>query len=482
MSRKRLVVLATAVLVGILVAGSAFLVQQEFFGPKRIAAVFTAVRGIYRGDEVRVSGVKVGVITDVQATGTQATVTMDVDHGVTIPANAKAVIVAQNVISARYLQLTPAYETGPAMADGAVIPLNRTAVPVEWDEVKSQLARLAIDLGPRGNLSSSSAGRFIDSAANAMSGNGDKLRETLAQLSAVGRVLADGSGNIVDIISNLQVFVTALRDSKVQIVQFQSRLATLTSVLDGSRSDLDAALTNLSQAVGEVQRFIAGTRDKTSEQIQRLADVTQNLVDHRGDLEQVLHVAPNAAVNAYNMYDPNTGTLSGTPVLNNFSTPLQFVCAAVGAVENATAAETGKLCAQYLGPALNLVGLNNLPIPINPFIGKAPSPGNIIYTDPALAPDGAGIASGPETPPAVSAYTGQGDVPPPPGYLPPPPPPAGMTDTTPQGPTTIENLLLPPAQQIGPANGPPNPPPPGNSLNGVPLPAEAPPPPPGGTP
>ena len=103
-----------------------------------------------------------------------------------------------------------------------------------------------------------SVGRFIDSAANALEGNGDKLRQTLAQLSGVGRILANGSGNIVDIIKNLQTFVAALRDSNVQIVQFNDRLATLTSVVNDSKSDLDAALTDLSTAVGEVQRFIAG--------------------------------------------------------------------------------------------------------------------------------------------------------------------------------------------------------------------------------
>jgi len=65
----------------------------------------------------------------------------------------------------------------------------------------------------------------------------------------VGRILADGSGDIVGTIKNLQTFVTALRDSNEQIVQFQDGLATLTSVVNGSRSDLDAALTNLSDVV-----------------------------------------------------------------------------------------------------------------------------------------------------------------------------------------------------------------------------------------
>ena len=212
---------------------------------------------------MRVSGIKVGTIASIQPQGTQAKLVMHVDRNVPIPADAKAVIVAQNLVAARYVQLTPAYRSsGPTMRDGAVIPVDRTAVPVEWDEVKDQLMRLATELGPNSKVSTPSVARFIDSAADALGGgNGDKLRQTLAQLSGVGRILANGSGNIVDIIKNLQTFVAALRDSNVQIVQFNNRLATLTSVLDDNKSDLDAALTDLSSAVGEVQRFIAGSRD-----------------------------------------------------------------------------------------------------------------------------------------------------------------------------------------------------------------------------
>ncbi len=190
------------------------------------------------------------------------------------------------------------------MANGAVIGLDRTAIPVEWDEVKTQLMRLATDLGPANDASSSSVARFIDTAATALDGNGDKLRQTIAQLAGISRVLANRSGNIADIIKNLQTFVTALRDSNTQIVQFQNRLASVSSVVDGSRSDLDAALTDLSGAVVDVQRFIAGSRDQTAEQIQRLGDVTRKVADNKTTLENVLHVAPNAIGNSYNIYNP----------------------------------------------------------------------------------------------------------------------------------------------------------------------------------
>ena len=358
MTRNRLLKLALAAVLAVaLVGGVAVVVQQTFFRPNTITAYFTKTVAIYPGDEVRIAGVKVGSIDSIEPIGTQAKMTLRVNRRISVPADAKAVIVAQNLISARYVQLAPAYESGPTMRDGAVIPLDRTAIPVEWDEVKEQLMRLATELGPDKGMSTGSVGRFIDSAANALDGNGDKLRQTLAQLSGVGRILADGSGNIVDTITNLQTFVTALRDSNDQIVQFQNRFATLTSVVDDSRSDLDAALKNLSEVVGETQRFIEGTRDKTAEQIRLLGSVTQNLVDHRMDLENVLHIAPHSIANAVNMFDPRTGAASGVFVLNNLSNPVWAVCTMIGALENVTSPETGKLCSQYVGPALRQLEL-----------------------------------------------------------------------------------------------------------------------------
>ncbi|MGE2715310.1 MCE family protein [Mycolicibacterium litorale] len=481
--RRRLTTLLTVGLVVLLVAGVAVLVRQVYFGPKKIAAVFTSATGIYPGDEVRVSGVQVGTIDSIDPEGTQTRLMLHVDRDVPIPADAKAVIVAPNLISARYVQLTPAYRTsGPTMPEDAVIPLERTAVPVEWDEVKEQLMRLATDLGPQSGVDGTSVSRFIDSAANAMDGNGDKLRQVITELSGAARVLAEGSGNIVDIIKNLQTFISALKNSNEQVMLFQDRLATLTSVVDGSRSDLDAALKDLSVAVVEVQRFVSGTRNPASEQVQRLANVTRNLLDNKLEIENLLHIAPNALGNAYNIYNPDTGSAVGQFVLNNFSNPVQFICGAVGAIENTTAPETSKLCSQYLGPALRLLNFNYLPIGLDPYLSPSANPENIVYSEPGLAPGAGGSTPQPPLiPPTVSAYEGVAPGPPPFTGRPPGAPAPGAQQLLPGAPpvippnmpTSVENVLNPAGAPVGP---PPGPPPPGPL-----LPAEAPAP-AGGTP
>lgn len=338
--------------------------------------------------------------------------------------------------------------------------------------------RLASDLGPINGASATSLSRFVDSAAAAMNGNGEKLHEAISQLSGVAKILGQGSGDVVSIIKNLQVFVTALRDSNAQIVEFQGQLANVTSVVDGSRSDLDGALTNLADAVGKVRRFIEGSRDQTAEQLQRLNNVTQNLVDNKAKLENVLHVAPNAIANGYNIYNPDSGTAVGAFALSNFADPVSVVCSAISAVKNATAAESSKLCAQYLGPALSLINFNYLPMPFNAYLRKAPSPENLVYTDPNLAPGGAGGRPQPyaDQPPAVSAYTGANDVAPPAGWGAPPAGPPGayapnglpantspaaypgspvVSDAPVEAPKTLRDMLLP--AEAAPAPAPPAP-------------------------
>ena len=461
--RTRLKAGLAVVLAALVVLGVAVAIRAAFFRPTTITAYFPTATALYVGDDVRVSGMRVGTVTAIQPEGTRAKLVLHVDRDVPIPADAKAVIVAQNLVAARYVQLTPAYKnSGPTMRDGAVIPIDRTAVPVEWEEVKDQLMRLATELGPNSKVSTPSLARFIDSAADALGGgNAEKLRQTLAELSGLGRVLGKGSGNLVDIIKNLQTFVGALRDSNVQVVQFNDRLATLTSVLDDNKSDLDAALTDLSSAVGDVQRFIAGSRDATSEQIARLADLTQILVDNKMALKNVLHVAPNALANGYNDYDPDTGNVRGGVGVQNLTNPVNALCMQLGALENATAVESGKLCGLYLGPALRVYNpllqfnFNYLPIPVNPILSPVFDAQNVAYTEPRLAPGGEGPRPvPPEIPPAVSAYTGlPGDVPPaappplPPSRIPgaamPEPPAPTAPVEGPAAPASVSDMLLP---------------------------------------
>ena len=368
---------------------------------------------------MRVSGVKVGTIDAIEPEGTQARMTLNVDRDV--PGSRRRQGRDRRAEPGRRTlrpaRRRPTQTSGPTMADGAVIPVDRTAVPVEWDEVKAQLMRLATDLGPNerrvGHL-----GRPVHRQRRQRDGR--QRREAAAD---AGRNCPGSAGSSPTAAATSSTSSRTCRRSSPrcgtatqQIVQFQDRLATLTSVRQRqqvrSRRGAD-------RSVGRGRRRAAvrrgQPRTRPPSRCSGLANVTQNLVDHRMDLENLLHVAPNAFANGYNIYNPDTGGRPGRSSLTNFSNPVQFICGAIGAVENTTAPETAKLCAQYLGPGTAAAELQLPAVPDQsvPDANRRART-DIIYTDPKLAPGGAGPADAPETPPAVSAYTGVRRCPPPP--------------------------------------------------------------------
>ncbi len=354
-------------------------------GKTTITAQFPTTTGIYAGDDVRVLGVKVGTIESIEPSGAGATVTMNIDRSVDIPADAKAVVVAPSLVAARFVQLTPVYTGGETMADGADIPLERTAVPVEWDEIKTELTKLSEALGPQGAADQGSLGRFIDTAGANLDGNGDSLRATLRELSDTMKTLSDGRTDLFGTIKNLQTFVTALSASNEQIVQFGGRLQSVSSLLADTSDELGTALTDLDVAMGDVQRFVTENRSALTEQVERLADATSVLVQKRPEIEQVLHVAPNALANFNNIYTPKTGSLNGALAAANGANPINMICGMIRGLEDNDSEKSADLCAQYLGPVLNSVALNYPGFLTNPAISAAATPDQIAFSPPSLA-------------------------------------------------------------------------------------------------
>ncbi|WP_280363377.1 MCE family protein, partial [Nocardia abscessus] len=354
-------------------------------GTTKVTAYFSSTSGLYAGDDVRVLGVKVGRIDAIEPGADRVKVTMTLDRGIDVPADPKAVIISPSLVSARFIQIAPAYTGGPKLADDSVIPIEHTAVPVEWDDIKAELSKLATALGPVGDDKQGSFGRFVETAADNLDGNGQRFRDTLRELSATLSTLSDGRTDLFGTVRNLQKFVEVLSASNEQIVQFGGRLASVSSVLAGVSTDLGAGLDNLDAAIVDVRRFIDGSGAELTEGVQRLADATQVLVDKRPELERVLHSGPTALVNFYQIYKPAQGTLTGAIALNNPADPLGFLCGSVRALETNDSDRSADLCAQYLAPVINSLSMNYVPIMTNPASGVTAFPDQLVYTDPSLA-------------------------------------------------------------------------------------------------
>lgn len=382
---NRRVVLAAGAVVLVLALAVAGRMIYIALTTNTVTASFTSTTGLYVGDDVRVLGVKVGRITRIRPGRDAAEVTMRVSSSVAIPADARAVIVAPTLVTGRFIQLAPRYTGGPQLADGGSIPLRHTAVPVEWDDIKSALNKLSTALGPTSTDPNGSLGRLINTgAANLGGGTAASLHDALTQLSQTTSLLSDGRNDLFATIRNLQVFVNALSNSNTQIVEFGGRLASVSQVLSDSSTELGSSLDSLDTAVGDIKDFIAQNTGGLTDSVQRLAAVTQQLVDKRPELEQVLHIAPTSLQNFYQIYQPAEGSLTGALAISEFRSPVAFVCGAVEGMSDNGSQKTADLCRQYLAPILNSLAFSYPPFLTNPATGLHAFPDQLVYSPPSL--------------------------------------------------------------------------------------------------
>jgi len=443
------------VLVAVLVGG-AYVLFSAGGGGRKLTAYFTSAVGLYPGDQVRILGVPVGEIESIEPRPSDVKITMRVKDGVKVPADAKAVIMSPNLVAARFIQLTPAFTGGPSLPDNASIDLTRTAVPVEWDEVKEALTQLSVSLSPAAGEMQGPLGAAINQAADTLNGNGDSFHNALRELAQVAGRLGDSRSDIFGTVKNLQVLVDALSQSNEQIVQFAGHVASVSQVLADSSRDLDHTLGSLNQALSDVRGFLHENNSTLIETVNQLTDFTQTLSDQSDNIEQVLHVAGPGITNFYNIYDPAQGTLNGLLSLPNFMNPVQFIC---GGSFDTAAGPSGpeyfkraEICRERLGPVLRRLTVNFPPIMFHPINTITAYKGQIIYDTPATAAKA-------ETPvPELTWIPAKGS-----GQ----PKPSNITD--------LQNLFVPAAPGPGPASPPGFGPAPGPAPGPVPAaPAAAP--------
>ncbi|WKG02762.1 virulence factor Mce family protein [Mycolicibacterium sp. HK-90] len=380
--RNRWLRIALAVVLLGVIAVGVYQVWPSRTGPK-LTAYFTNAVGLYPGDEVRIVGVPVGTIDSIEPRPSDVKIEMTLDRGIKVPADAKALILSPNLVSARFIQLTPAYTEGDVMADGASIGLDRTGVPVEWDEVKEQLTQLSSQLGPQPGSVQGPIAQFVDQAATTFDGNGDSFRNALRELSQTAGRLGDSRTDLFGTVKNLQILVDALANSNEQIVQFTNHVSSVSQVLADSSSGLDQTLGTLNQALSDVRGFLNENNEALIAQVGKLADFTQILTDHSDDIEQILHVTPNGLANFYNIYNPAQGTVGGLLSLPNFANPTQFICGGTfdtGA--NPDNFKRAEICRQRMGPVLKRITMNYPPVLFHPVNSITAYKGQIIYDTP----------------------------------------------------------------------------------------------------
>src|SRR6516162_10701082 len=142
------VVVATSVVVLAIIAGVVGWQLYRRLTTTTVVAYFPEALALYPGDRVQIMGVGVGAIDKIEPAGDKMRVSFHYSNKYNVPANATASILNPSLVASRTIQLSPPYTGGPVLKDGAVIPIEHTQVPVEWDQLRDSINGILRQLGP----------------------------------------------------------------------------------------------------------------------------------------------------------------------------------------------------------------------------------------------------------------------------------------------------------------------------------------------
>lgn len=305
-------------LIAILVAVALLIALLVTFWPgsekKYVTADFPRTVSLYEGSDVKILGVAVGTVESVVPSGTRVKVKFSYDSKYKVPKAAKAAVISPSIVGDRFVQLTPAYTKGDVLEDNAKLGIDRTAMPLELDEIFGSINDLNIALGPEGANKIGVGGvgpltRLLDSTARNFGGQGAQFNKTLKNLGAFTKTLADNKDELFGTLAQVEEFTNTLAKNDGTVRKFNDSLAGGADLLAGERQELAAVLKNLSIAMTQVRSFVKENRASLTSNISGLNRISKTLVKRRDALDQTLKYAPAALNNLFLAGNVRNGTL-----------------------------------------------------------------------------------------------------------------------------------------------------------------------------
>ncbi|MGV0835777.1 MCE family protein [Mycolicibacterium thermoresistibile] len=255
---------------------------------KNFSAYFAETGGISTGADVHVSGLHVGQVTGVRLDGPQVLVTFRVAPGVELGDRTEAAIKTQTILGAKILEVTPRGEgsqRGP-------IPLERTRAPYELPEALGDLttAISGLDTDQLSDSLRVLAETFADTPpdlkvavhgverfAATLNKRDEQLRNLLRNANKATGVLAERTGQVVDLIADSNALLVELQSQRAALDQVGYRVSAVATQIKGFITENSQTLRPALEKLNGVLALVDNRKSEVQESIRRLNSYAMSL-------------------------------------------------------------------------------------------------------------------------------------------------------------------------------------------------------------
>lgn len=245
-------------------------------------AAFADSSGLKKNDEVRIAGVRVGKVTDVELDGGQVLVSFKVDTDSRIGKDTSAAIKVKTLLGSMYLALEPA--GAGRIEEGATIPRSRTRSAYDVVEAFSGLADRVekIDLDQLKGA--------MNELAEATRDTPEELRSTLKGLSALSANVAARDQQLNTLLGNLKDVSGVLAERDQDIVALMKDSDELMRALVSRREAVHRLLVSTTELSRELTTLVRQSRADLKPALSNLQSVTDVLLKNQDNLDNSLRL------------------------------------------------------------------------------------------------------------------------------------------------------------------------------------------------
>ncbi|TFV49460.1 MlaD family protein [Blastococcus sp. TF02A-35] len=269
-----------------------------------VAADFRDSGGIFVNAEVTYRGVSVGRVSDMELVddGVRVTLTIDPDTE-PIPADTTALVATRSAVGEQYVILEPDDDEGPYLEDGAVIPQERTSIPIPVEQLLLNVDRLA------NSIDKENLRIVVDELGQAFAGSGDDLGRLIDNGNLLLARAQESLPQTLDLITDGQTVLQTQIDSRTAIRQWAADLRLVTDTLVQSDPDLRSLVVNAPDAGDALTRLVTEAGPGLGSLIRNL-DVLNGVTIPRLDgVEQLLVTYPDVVSGGFTVVRNDGGVM-----------------------------------------------------------------------------------------------------------------------------------------------------------------------------
>ncbi|MGI8706779.1 MAG: MCE family protein [Actinomycetota bacterium] len=238
---------------------------------RTITAEFSRAVQMFPGNSVRVLGVDVGRVTDVEQGRESVEVTFRIDDSdLKLPADVNATIVPVSLLGERYVQLFPAYDGGEEFTSDR-LAMEHTSVPTEQDELLRGLQDYF------GALDPTKVAAFVTDVASVLDDNGENLNDLINYGSGVISTLSRKRDSLAKMFSELNTITQALATRQEKIGRLIHSYNSVTKIVNENRTAVEGTIEGLNLAAAELASLLIDHRNPLGADIQTLTRTSRTL-------------------------------------------------------------------------------------------------------------------------------------------------------------------------------------------------------------